>query len=185
MPMHQAAQSTNSDRFDPAALCARLAKFPTAMRALATVTSAEDARWKPAPEHWSILEVCCHMRDEEHEDFATRIASTLRDPSLAWPRLELEGIAERRSYNSQDLGATLDDFAEKRAANIAWLQQQLATADFTKCYVHPKFGALHAGMLLASWAAHDALHARQISKRLYELAARDAGSYSVRYAGEW
>jgi hypothetical protein len=61
----------------------------------------------------------------------------------------------------------------------------LPTADFTRAYAHPKFGPLHAGMLLASWAAHDTLHARQISRRLHDLAARDAGPYSVSYAGEW
>jgi hypothetical protein len=171
--------------FDPRALRDRLAAFPAALRALATTASAADARWKPAPEHWSILEVCCHMLDEEREDFAVRIASTLRDPTTPWPRLELEGIAQRRRYNEQDLAKTLDGFTSKRTENIAWLDAHLAEADFTKAYQHPKFGALHAGMLLASWAAHDALHARQISKRLYELAARDAGAYSVRYAGEW
>ena len=85
--------------FDPRALRDRLAAFPAALRALATTASAADARWKPAPEHWSILEVCCHMLDEEREDFAVRIASTLRDPTTPWPRLELEGIAERRRYN--------------------------------------------------------------------------------------
>jgi hypothetical protein len=36
---------------------------------------------------------------------------------------------------------------------------------------------------MASWAAHDALHLRQIAKRLYELTARDAGRYSAGYAG--
>jgi hypothetical protein len=40
-------------------------------------------------------------------------------------------------------------------------------------------------MLLASWAAHDALHLRQIARRLHGLAARDAGPYGVAYAGEW
>ena len=33
--------------------------------------------------------------------------------------------------------------------------------------------------------AHDYLHLRQISKRMYQLAERDAGDYSIRYAGEW
>lgn len=163
----------------------RLAWFPPALRAAACAASPADARWKPAPEHWSILEVCCHLLDEEREDFAARIASTLRDPTAPWPRLELEGIAEKRRYNEQDLAATLDAFTARRAENIAWLDSVLAHADFTKSYQHPKFGPLHAGMLLASWAAHDALHLRQIARRLHGLAARDSGPYGVRYAGEW
>ena len=39
--------------------------------------------------------------------------------------------------------------------------------------------------LLTSWAAHDALHLRQIAKRLFQLAERDGGEYNSRYAGEW
>jgi len=171
--------------FDPRALRHRLAAFPSVLNACAGAVSATDARWKPAPEHWSILEVCCHLLDEEREDFSVRIASTLRDPAATWPRLDLEGIAEKRRYNEQDLAATLDSFAARRRENIAWLDSIIASADFTKAYEHPKFGPLHAGMLLASWAAHDALHLRQIARRLHGLAARDAGPYSVQYAGEW
>jgi DinB superfamily len=171
--------------FDPRALRHRLESFPTVLNACAGAVSATDARWKPAPEHWSILEVCCHMLDEEREDFVVRIASTLRDPAVPWPRLELEGVAERRRYSERDLADTLRAFEERRAANIAWLDSELDAADFSRAYQHPKFGALHAGMLLASWAAHDALHLRQVAKRLHGLAARDAGPYGVRYAGEW
>ena len=172
---------------DSARLRDRLARFPAALRALVAVADARDARWKPAPAHWSILEVCCHLLDEEREDFRPRIESTLADPASPWPRLELEGIAERRRYNEQDLEATLAAFTDARAANIAWLDTALAArdADFGKAYQHPRFGALHAGMLLASWAAHDALHLRQLSRRLHDLAARDAGPYGVQYAGEW
>ena len=169
----------------PRALRDRLAAFPPVLRAAAMAAAPEDARWKPAPGDWSILEVCCHMLDEEREDFVVRIASTLRDPAAPWPRLELEGVAERRRYSERDLADTLRAFEERRAANLAWLDSELGAADFSRAYQHPKFGALHAGMLLASWAAHDALHLRQVAKRLHGLAARDAGPYGVRYAGEW
>ena len=179
------AGGTPAAAFDAAALRGRLARFPAVLRALAESVSPADLRWKPAPEHWSVLEIACHLLDEEREDFRPRLESTLRDPGAEWPRLALEGIAEARRYNEQDLRATLDGFAQARAANLAWLDGVLSTADWTKSYQHPRFGPLHAGMLLASWAAHDALHARQLSKRLHDLATRDAGPYSVRYAGEW
>jgi len=39
--------------------------------------------------------------------------------------------------------------------------------------------------LLAVWADHDALHARQIIKRRHQMTVRDAAPYSCRYAGEW
>ncbi|NUP91044.1 MAG: DinB family protein, partial [Candidatus Sumerlaeia bacterium] len=49
---------------------------------------------------------------------------------------------------------------------------------------HPKAGPLRAGDLLAAWAAHDALHLRQIAKRLLDLARRDAGGFKTDYAGD-
>ena len=177
----------------PGPLRDRLARFPAALRALAGIASEQDARWKPAPEHWSILEVCCHLLDEEREDFRARIQLTLRDPALEWPALDLEGIAQRRRYNERDLRAVLDDFAAERAASIAWLDTIVADAprtdtaptDWSRAKQHARFGPLAAGMLLASWAAHDALHLRQIARRLHELAARDAGPFEVKYAGDW
>ena len=42
----------------------RLARFPDALDAIAATVADADLRWKPAPEHWSVLEVLCHLRDE-------------------------------------------------------------------------------------------------------------------------
>lgn len=39
------------------------------IRALTANISQDEARIKPSPEAWSILEVTCHLYDEEREDF--------------------------------------------------------------------------------------------------------------------
>jgi hypothetical protein len=57
--------------------------------------------------------------------------------------------------------------------------------DWSVAYQHPKVGPIRAGDLLTGWAAHDALHLRQISKRLFQLAERDGAGFTSRYAGEW
>ncbi len=171
--------------FDALALRDRLARFPAALRAAASVCNAQDARWKPAPEHWSVLEACSHVLDEEREDFRVRVELTLRDPALEWPKLDLAHVAEKRRYNERDLAQVLADFERERAASIAWLDGLAGDTDWSRAKAHPKFGPLAAGMLLAAWAAHDMLHLRQIARRLHELAARDAGEYSVKYAGDW
>lgn len=182
---HPMMSDSRTTSFDPRSLRDRLAKFPAALHATATVASDTDARWKPAPEHWSILEVCCHLLDEEGEDFRARAESTLCDPTIEWPKLDLKDVAQRRKYNERDLGETLAKFAAARAASIVWLDGLPGSTDWSRARAHPQFGPLAAGMLLAAWAAHDALHLRQIAKRLHELAARDAGPHSVIYAGEW
>ena len=39
----------------------------------------ESARWRPGPARWSLLEILCHLLDEEREDFRRRIALLLED----------------------------------------------------------------------------------------------------------
>lgn len=172
---------------DARALIERMRPFPAAVRAMVGGLAESDARWKPPSGNWSILEVVCHLADEEEEDFRVRLASTLRDPALAWPALDLEGVAEKRGYNARSLGPEIDRFAREREKSLAWLASlgDPGAIDWATAYVHPKFGPIPAGDLLASWAAHDALHLRQIAKRLYELAGRDGAPHATAYAGEW
>jgi hypothetical protein len=169
----------------PEPIIVRLERFPAALRAAAAIADASGMlRWKPAPHHWSVLEVCCHLRDEEREDFRPRIASTLEEPARPWPPLNLEGIAESRRYNEDTLATVLADFERERAASVTWLRS-LGAVDWTAAHPHPKAGPVPAGDLLASWAAHDALHLKQISRRLYDAAESDGAPHRIAYAGEW
>ncbi|MBX3359574.1 MAG: DinB family protein [Phycisphaeraceae bacterium] len=167
----------------------RLAAFPPALKGAVGCVSADDARWKPQhPNYpkgaWSVLEIVCHLADEEVLDFRARLESVLRDPGSAWAPIDPEGRAVEQRYNEQELGPALERFERARAANVAWLRSQVAP-DWSAVHRHPKFGPIAAGDLLVSWAAHDALHLRQIAKRLYQLAARDGSTFSTAYAGEW
>jgi len=172
-------------KIDAGAIIGRLERGAAAIAALAAMVSPQRARWKPAPEHWSILEVCCHLLDEEREDFRVRLRNTLEDPSRPWPALDLVGVAEKRKYNERDLASIVDEFVRERRASIAWLRSLPESTDFRTAYQHPKFGPIAAGDLLASWAAHDALHIRQIAKRLHGMAADDAPGFAIAYAGDW
>src|SRR5690606_10869240 len=130
-----------------------------------------------------ILEVICHLADEEADDFRARTRLTLEDPAREWPKIDPEGWARDRNYNERDLSAELDRFAAARAESLAWLRS-LHEPDWQSTHEHPR-GNLTAGDLMASWAAHDALHLRQIARRLHELAARDAPGRDIGYAGPW
>jgi hypothetical protein len=52
-------------------------------------------------------------------------------------------------------------------------------------YHHPKLGVFHAGDLLSAWVAHDLLHVKQITKRLYQRTVAEAKPFITPYAGEW
>lgn len=165
------------------AIARQMEQFPPALQALLATLPAEDARQRGAQGQWSILEIVCHLADEEEEDFGQRVRLTLEDPTREWPKIDPESWASQRAYNERDLSAELDRFAAARAGSIAWLRS-LTSPNWDSTHEHP-LGNLTAGDLLASWAAHDALHLRQIAKRLYELTARDAPGRNIGYAGAW
>lgn len=165
-------------------LILRLERAPDAVRAIASVVSEADSRWRPPSGNWSVLEVVCHLADEEVEDFRPRLESTLRDPAEAWPPLDLDDVSGKRGYLSRSLHGELERFAAERERSVRWLRS-LGEASWENTYHHPKGWKVRAGDLLASWAAHDALHLRQIAKRIHEMGERDAAGYSSSYAGEW
>ncbi len=169
---------------DPHAIIKRLAHLTPAIDALAADISDADARWKPATGAWSILEIVCHLIDEELEDFGPRLRSTLEDPSRAWPPIDPEGWAIDRRYNERSLVDQLARLRRARTETLQWLGL-LASSDWSCTHFHPKLGPIRAGDLLAAWAAHDLLHLRQLTKRKYELVDRDAAPYGARYAGSW
>ena len=167
---------------DAAALIARLERLPPALDALVATLPDADWRWRPADGSWSILEVVNHLADEETDDFRARVRSTLEDPSRDWAPIDPEGDVVARRYQDRDPAESLRRFRDARAASLAWLRG-LAAPDWTTSRSHPQTRTLHAGELLASWAAHDARHLEQIAKRLHGLAARDGAPYGVGYAG--
>ena len=167
----------------------RLATFPSALSSAVVLMTAEEARYKPAhPRYpagaWSVLEIVNHLADEEVEDFRTRVDLALHSDSTEWPPIDPEGWAVSRRYNERDLDEAIARFVSERGRSIALLHS-LRDPAWTAAHVHPEFGPITAGDLLTSWAAHDALHLRQVAKRLYDLACRDGAGCSVDYAGPW
>lgn len=166
------------------ALIVRLEAFGSTLPAVVAGVTDEDARWRPASGAWSILEIVSHLVDEEVEDFRQRLKLTLEDPGRPWPGLDPEGAARDRRYNDRVLDEVVRKFTTERRSSITWLRS-LREPDWDSAYIHPKFGPISAGMLMAAWPAHDALHLRQMAKRQHEMAARDGAPYDTRYAGEW
>lgn len=170
----------------PAGLIDRLERFPPVLRAAALCAHPADARWSPSSANWSIIEIARHLLDEEREDFRVRLGLTLAGLS-EWPPIDPAGWAVSRRYHEAELAHTLDEFEKERAASVSWLRS-LGRPDqvaWDTTVHHPRFGSATAASLLAAWAAHDALHLRQIAKRLYELACRDGHPHPVDYAGAW
>lgn len=139
------------------------------------------ARWKAAPERWSILEVAGHLLDEEQDDFRARIRMTLDDPTRPWPALDPEGSVLNRNHQDRELADIAGELGRERSDSIRWLRS--TEIDLDRSREHPQLGRLRVGDLLASWVAHDLLHLGQIHRIELEWVAAQASPYSIAYAG--
>ncbi len=151
--------------------------------ALLAGVTPDEARLKPDPATWSILEVVCHLVDEEREDFRQRLDIMLHRPAEPWPAINPDAWVIERGYNERDLAQMLDEWRAERARSLAWLAD-LAAPDWERQVTWP-FGTTRPGDMLAAWAAHDNLHQRQLIELRRARLVKLAQPYDVGYAGDW
>lgn len=151
--------------------------------ALLAGVTPDEARLKPDPVTWSILEVVCHLYDEEREDFRQRLDIMLHRPAEPWPPIHPGAWVIERAYNERDFAQMLDQWRAERARSLAWLEA-LAAPDWEREVTWP-FGSLRPGDMLAAWVAHDNLHQRQLVELRRMRLAKLAEPYDVGYAGDW
>ena len=158
----------------------QLAKQAMVIDTLCQVSELQ-ARWKPSPTEWSILEVICHMYDEEREDFRVRLANLLSNPDEEWPAINPEGWVIERDYASQNHVERLGQFLQERQTSIKWLTT-LVEPKWGNKKVHPELGAMTAEDMLFAWLTHDVRHIQQLG-RLHYGYLKENCSDATRYAG--
>jgi hypothetical protein len=151
--------------------------------ALLKGVSQAEAQIKPDPESWSLLEVTCHLYDEEREDFRVRLDIILHRPKDPWPPIRPREWVTERKYNQQDLAARLAGFVEERTKSLAWLKGLVSSDWEANC--EAPWGVIKAGDMLCSWAAHDNLHTRQLVELRRGRILKMSEPYNVQYAGDW
>jgi hypothetical protein len=143
----------------------------------------DDARIRPAPDSWSILETLCHLYDEEREDFRPRLQFILRHAEGAWPPIHPDAWVTERRYNEQNLRIVKDRFFAERSQSLDWLRG-LDNSEWDAGYAVDSRG-LTAGDIFVSWVAHDNLAIRQLVELRRARLEKITRPYSIVYAGEW
>lgn len=139
--------------------------------------------WKSAPGRWSLLDIICHLADEEREDFRVRIRHVRTHPGTPLPPVDPEGWVASRAYARQSYGDKLEEFLRERAQSVLWLSE-LSDEGWDLGVEHPSAGFMTAHDLLVNWLAHDYHHIRQINRVLYEHLQANTTS-NLTYAGDW
>lgn len=145
--------------------------------------SQEDAQCKPSKSTWSILEVTCHLYDEEREDFREHLDFILHRQHEEWHPIAPAAWVKARKYNQQDFKTMQRNFFKEREKSLVWLKS-LKSADWNKTYTS-QFGSMKAGGMFASWVAHDNLHIRQLVELRRTRIEKITKPFHTEYAGDW
>jgi len=160
-----------------------LSKNREVFKSLLSGLGKEEYLWKSKPEKWCLLEIICHLFDEEREDFRARILHLLENPELPLPQIDPAGWVQERIYIQQNYAETLDNFLRERERSVKRLQA-LTNPSWMNVYNHPIFGQMTPKMFLSNWLAHDYLHLRQILKLKFDY-LKELSNETLTYAGEW
>lgn len=169
--------------FDHQAIIKELERNRGVFYHLLSNKSPEEYLWRPAPDKWNLLEITCHLYDEEREDFRARLQHVLETPTSPMPPINPVTWVVERDYAGQDFDTMVSKFLEERENSLAWLSS-LVSAPWENVYQHPTLGPLTAKKFLSNWLAHDYLHVRQINRYNYGYLQQQVME-DLSYAGEW
>ena len=160
-----------------------LADSTEMIRALLSGIIQEQAQVKPSAESWSILEVVCHLYDEEREDFREHLDFILHRQNEEWHMIApLRWVVERK-YNEQNFLEMQNKFFDERRKSLGWLNE-ISQSDWDVTYTS-QYGSVSAGEMLSCWIAHDNLHVRQLVELRRLRIENITKPYSIEYAGDW
>ncbi|HEY5731465.1 MAG TPA: DinB family protein [Anaerolineales bacterium] len=165
------------------ALYHQLVNSAEIIRALVRGIDQEQAQVRPDAEAWSILEVVCHLYDEEREDFREHLDFILHRQNEEWHVIDPQGWVTERRYNEQDFTEMQEKFFAERDKSLEWLKG-LTNTNWKTTYTSV-YGSMKAGDMLSSWVAHDNLHIRQLVELRRHLIERLTQPYEIQYAGDW
>ena len=150
-----------------------LARLPALLDALLAGLDEAGARTRPAPDEWSPVEIICHLRDEEVEDFGARVRVILSGAG-EFAKIDPERWAKERSYGEASLPVVLDELRVRRQASLDMLAR-VAADTLAGSRTHRRLGRLSGLDLLAAWVAHDRIHLAQLASTL-------ARNWAIRWA---
>lgn len=128
-------------------------------------------------ESWSPFIIVGHLVHGEKTDWLTRtkiILSDADDKTFS----PFDRFAQIKDNEGRKLSELLDEFAERRQANLKELKALNITEDMLgKTGRHPAFGEVTLGNLLTTWMNHDLNHLYQITRVLAKQFKEETGPW--------
>lgn len=158
-----------------------LERLPDVLDALAGGLDPAIARTRPAHDEWAPVEILCHLRDEETEDFGARLRAVVNGEASFAPINPVSWVEARR-YCDADTREVLAALRARRRASVDYLDG-IDAARLAAAIPLGKLGPLSGLDLLVAWVAHDQLHLAQLAGTLARLWANRWPEQKAEYAG--
>jgi hypothetical protein len=138
-----------------------LESTPAMLRDLMSEISEDDARWKPAPDRFSIAEVLAHLSHCEGHCYRARLDRFLTEEL---PDLEPDDAKLHYDlYRQADPQDSFDHFEEQRETNVEFMRTLPRSAGDRRA-LHREAGEITLAQMLHEWALHDLGHIRQVAE---------------------
>ncbi len=127
---------------------------------------------------WTPAEIICHLIHCEEEDWTERMKIILSDEEdkKFKPFNRTKGFEKSKTQTIKEL---LTEFKLLRKNNLKYLKSlKLSDSELSKTGIHPDFGEVTLGQLLATWVVHDLSHIAQISRVMANQYADEVGPWS-------
>src|SRR5215467_3419645 len=134
---------------------------PGILRGLMSEVSDDDARWKPAPDRFSIAEVLAHLSHSEGHCYRARLDRFLAED---YPEFEPDDAQFHLDlYRDADPEDAFDHFEDQRESNVEFLRTLPEDAGSRRA-LHKAVGEITLSQMLHEWALHDLGHVRQVAE---------------------
>lgn len=158
-----------------------LERLPDVLDALAGDLDPAIARTRPAQDEWAPVEILCHLRDEETEDFGARLRAVVNGEG-SFASINPVSWVEARRYLDADTREVLAALRARRRASVDYLDK-IDASRLDASIPLGKLGPLSGLDLLVAWVAHDQLHLAQLAGTLARLWANRWPEQKAEYAG--
>ena len=158
-----------------------LERLPDVLEAVVGDLDPVIARTRPAHDEWAPVEILCHLRDEETEDFGARLRAVV-DGEASFAPIDPVGWVEARRYRDADTREVLEALRARRRASVDYLDA-IDAVRLNATIPFGRLGPLSGLDILVAWVAHDQLHLAQLAATLARLWANRWPEQKAEYAG--
>ena len=163
--------------FDLATAVPVLARTPHVMSAFLADLPDEWIFCNDGPDTWSPFDILGHLIHGERIDWIPRARMILEHGTSAAFE-PFDRFAQFRESLGKSLAQLLGEFKQLREANLRELQALgLTASEMGRRGVHPEFGEVTMGELLATWVVHDLSHLAQVAEVMSRQYRRAVGPW--------